>query len=184
MRKLKLQMQVSVDGFVAGPEGQLDWMTWNWDDELKKFVSELTDSMDTILLGRKMTAGFVNYWESVKPDNPEFPFAKKMVDAPKIVFSKTQKNVSGINTSITNADLTEVVNKLKSQSGKGIIVYGGAGFVASLIDNNLIDEFYLFMNPTAIGNGMKIFSNQIKLQLLESTKYECGIVLNKFILNN
>ena len=62
MRKLKLQMQMSVDGFVAGPEGQLDWMTWTWDVRLQDFVRELTDSVDTIVMGRKMADGFMRHW--------------------------------------------------------------------------------------------------------------------------
>jgi len=71
---------MSVDGFVGGPNGELDWMTWNWDDALKNFVNELTDSVDTILLGRKMTDGFVNHWTNIvknRPDDGSYPFAKK-----------------------------------------------------------------------------------------------------------
>ena len=65
MRKLKLQMQVTADGYVAGPQGQLDWMTFNMDAPLLAFINELTDNSDTILLGRKMTQGFITYWESL-----------------------------------------------------------------------------------------------------------------------
>lgn len=61
MRKLKLQVQITVDGFVAGPNGELDWMTFSWEDKQREYVNALTDSSDTILLGRKMTDGFVNY---------------------------------------------------------------------------------------------------------------------------
>src|SRR5437762_167817 len=91
MRKLKLQMQMTVDGFVAGPQGQLDWMTWDMDEELIAFINHLTDTSDTILLGRKMTEGFIKYWEQVvtQPDSPEYTFAQKMVRIPKVVFSKT-----------------------------------------------------------------------------------------------
>ena len=64
-------MQITVDGFVGGPEGQLDWMTWNQSDQLIAFINHLTDTSDTILLGRKMTPGFVSYWESVKADSPD-----------------------------------------------------------------------------------------------------------------
>src|SRR5882762_3670607 len=105
MRKLKLQVQLSVDGFVARPDGALDWMTWTLDDKLIQFILSLTDSSDTILLGRKMTDGFVSYWEDVinnKPDSPEFPFAKRMVDYTKVVFSKTQKSIAGKNLVIEN----------------------------------------------------------------------------------
>src|SRR6266850_8402564 len=73
MRKLKLQMQITVDGFVAGPEGQLDWMTWDMDEKIVGFINHLTDTSDTILLGRKMTEGFIKYWEGVvaNPSSPE-----------------------------------------------------------------------------------------------------------------
>ena len=82
MRKLKLQMQITVDGFVAGPNGELDWMTWAMDEKAVALVNHLADTSDTILMGRKMTPGFVTYWEGVKPDSPEYDFAQKMVGIP------------------------------------------------------------------------------------------------------
>mgnify|MGYP002633797651 CR=1 FL=1 len=63
MRKLKLQIQLSIDGYIAGPNGEMDWMIWNWDDELKNFVTEITESTDTIVLGRKLAQGFIPNWE-------------------------------------------------------------------------------------------------------------------------
>src|SRR2546427_5726604 len=93
MRKLKLQVQMSVDGFVAGPEGQLDWMTRNLDEGVIGRIVQITGSSDTILLGRKMTDGFIKYWEAVKPESPEYIFARRMVDTPKVVFSKTLTRV-------------------------------------------------------------------------------------------
>jgi dihydrofolate reductase len=161
----------------AGPQGQLDWMTGSWDERLATFVNELTGSSDTILLGRKMTEDFITYWENVinnQPDSHEFTFAQKMVTMKKIVFSKTQKTLE-------NRDLVTSVNALKNQSGKDIIVYGGANFVSSLIDNNLIDELHLFINPIAIGEGLSIFTNRRPLQLANSTAYKNGIVVNKYI---
>ena len=100
MRKLKLQMQVTVDGRVAGPEGQLDWMTLDMDAGLLDFINRLTDTSDTILLGRKMTDGFIKYWEQVvtQKDSPEYDFAQKMVGMPKVVFSRTLKHVEGTPT--------------------------------------------------------------------------------------
>lgn len=186
MRKLKLQMQITVDGYVAGPEGQLDWMVISWteDKALIDFVVALTDSSDTILMGRKMTAVFTNYWENVvnnQPDSPEFDFANKMVDMKKIVFSKTQKTIPGKNVQVENGDLVKAVNALKNQPGKDIVVYGGANFVSSLIDNNLIDELYLFINPVAIGEGLSIFKNRKRLQLSSSTAYKNGIIVNKYV---
>ena len=182
MRKLKLQMQITVDGFVAGPEGQLDWMTWEMDEKLIAFINHLTDTSDTILLGRKMTDGFIKYWEAevAKPEGPQYSFAGKMVDMPKVVFSKTMTRVEGRNVRVESGPLPQAVSRLKEQAGKDIVVYGGATFVSSLIENGLIDELNLFVNPVAIGNGMRIFSVRRPLKLTSSTAYPCGIVVDTY----
>ncbi len=182
MRKLKLQVQLSIDGFVAGPNGEMDWMTWGMDAALLKYINDLTDSVDCILLGRKMTDGFVNYWQSVmqNPDSPEFPFAKKMCDTPKVVFSKTLERSEWDNTTLAKGDITDEVNRLKGEPGKGIIVYGGAEFVSNLIKHNLIDEYHLFINPAIIGNGMSIYKNiekRMNLKLVKASSFDCGIVV-------
>jgi dihydrofolate reductase len=175
---------MSVDGFIAGPNGELDWLTWNWDDNLKQYVDELTESIDTILLGRKMTDGFVGHWSNVKPNDPEYDFAKKMVDTPKVVFTKTLSKSNWKNTVLAKGDLADEVNKLKNQKGKDIIVYGGASFDSSLIKAGLIDEFHLFVNPTAIGKGLAIFkdvSQRQNLKLVKATPFDCGIVVLNYV---
>jgi dihydrofolate reductase len=180
MRKLKLQMQISLDGYVARPNGELDWMTWDQDDELIQFIHSLIDSSDTILLGRKMTDGFVSHWENVvnnQPDSPNFLLAKKMVDNPKVVFTKTLDKSTWNNTTLAKGNLAEGIANLKKQKGKDIIVYGGAGFASSLIKEGLIDEYHLFVNPTAIGNGMTIFKSLDRTQKfspIQSKFYSCG----------
>jgi dihydrofolate reductase len=182
-------MQISADGYVAGPNGELDWMTWDLDENLLNFINSLTDSSDTILMGRKMTDGFVTYWENVvnnQPDSPEYSFAQKMVNLPKIVFSKTVKNISGKNVSVENGDLANAVNNLKNKSGKDIIVYGGADFVSSLIKEGLIDEFNFFVNPVLIHKGRRIFDKldrRQKLTSLGSTPYDCGVIVNRYQLS-
>jgi dihydrofolate reductase len=183
MRKLKLQMQVTVDGNVAGPEGQLDWMTFDMDPGLIAFITHLTDTSDTILLGRRMTDGFVKYWEHVltQKDSPELGFAQKMVGLPKIVFSKTVHHVEGKNVRVENGDLVGAVKQLKSQAGKDILVYGGATFVSSLIEHGLIDEINFFVNPVAIGSGMRVFTGKTPLKLAASTAYPSGIVVNTYL---
>jgi dihydrofolate reductase len=183
MKKLRLQMQVSVDGYVAGPEGQLDWMTFDTDPALLEFVNQLTDASDSILMGRKMSPEFLNYWENIvdnQKDSPEFTFAQKMVKIPKIVFSKTLNDIKGKNARVEKGDLKEEVNKLKKQAGKDLIVYGGAGFVRSLIQENLIDDYYLAINPIAIGKGMSIFFDRTPLKLIKSTGYGDGVVVNHY----
>lgn len=186
MRKLKLQMQQTIDGYIAGINGELDWMTFGTDDQLSQVVNSLTDTSDTILLGRKMTEGFINYWEDVvnnQPNSPEFSFAEKMVNTPKIVFSKTIKSISGKNITVENGDLVTAINQLKNQSGKDILVYGGANFVSSLLKNNLIDELNLFVNPAAIGKGMEIFVERTNLKLINAKAFECGEVLLQYKIN-
>jgi dihydrofolate reductase len=172
-------MQITVDGFVAGPNGELDWMLM--DGEGMDIVNEIIDNSSVILMGRKMAPEFINYWENVvnnQPESPEFSFAHKMVDTPKIVFSKTVSSMAGKNVTVENGDLVEVVNRLKSQPGKDLLVYGGAGFVSALIDNNLIDEYYLAVNPVAIGEGMRIFKGRNKLAMINAIVYKNGMVLN------
>jgi dihydrofolate reductase len=115
-----------------------------------------------------------------KPNDPEYAFAKKMIETPKVVFTKTLNKSKWVNTDIATGDLTEEINKLKRQNGKDIIVYGGASFDSSLIKAGLIDEFHLFINPAAIGNGMTIFKDLNEMQkftLIKSIAFECGIVL-------
>lgn len=180
MRKLKLQVQMSVDGFVGGPQGELNWMIWDWDDQIKEYVNELHTSVDTILLGRNMTDGFVTHWSSITdPNDPSYAFARIMVETPKVVFTKTLETSPWENTTLAKGDLAEEVNRLKKMPGKDIIVYGGASFNASLIKAGLIDDLHLFINPVAIGNGLSIFKELEQMQhftLISATAFPCGIV--------
>lgn len=179
MRKLKLQMQLSVDGFVGGPNGELDWMTWNWDDKLKEHVLKMHDNVDTILLGRKMIPDFVTTWEKLDADpKTADEFSSKMVNTEKIVFSKTLKELDPEwkNIRLEHGDLKEVITELKRKEGNDIIVYGGANFVSNLILAGLIDELNLFVNPVAIGKGLEIFTGDTKLELVDAQSFPCGVV--------
>ena len=98
-------------------------MTFTPDEEFIRFCNSLIDSSDTILLGRKMTDDFVKYWERVLSKDPDIPFAKKMVNTPKIVFSRTLEKSIWTNTILATGNLTEEINNLKNQKGKDIIVY-------------------------------------------------------------
>lgn len=184
MRKLKLQVQISVDGYVGGPEGDHDW-TVKADEKLWQFMNEVADSSDTLLLGRKMAEDFVGHFEAFKPDNPRFSFAQKMVNFQRIIFTSTLDKPFGINTSLAKGNLADEIAKLKNQSGsssgdKDILVYGGARFVSSLIAGGHIDEFLFFVNPVLINKGMRIFDlldKRQKLSLISATPYECGIAV-------
>lgn len=182
MRKLKLQVQMTVDGYIAGPNGEMDWTTFNWDNELKKYVNEITEPVDCIVLGRKLAEGFIPYWATVaaNPDDPEFTSGKKFTGTHKVVFTKTLDKPKWDNTVLAKGDLVHEITQLKKQDGNDIIAYGGATFVSALIKQGLIDEFHLFINPTAIGNGMTIFKeldSKQDLTLVKSTSFDCGIVV-------
>jgi len=157
-------------------------MTWNWDDELKQYVTDLTEPIDTILLGRKMAGGFIAHWAGVaeNPENPEYSAGKKFTDTPKVVFTKTLDRSEWDNTTLAKGDLSEEITRLKNQDGGDMIVYGGAEFVSNLVKENLIDELNLFINPTAIGNGLAIFKDRTNLKLLKNQPFECGIVLLQY----
>ncbi len=191
MRKLKLQIQMTVDGFVGGPNGENDWVfvSGTPDPEAMQqiiaFGVGLAGGCDTLLLGRKLAAsGFCGYWENVadnQPDNPWHPLAQLIADHRKIAFSSTETTLPGRNLEVENGDLATAVQALKEQPGKDILVYGGAGFVSSLISLNLIDEYYIITNPVAIGAGLSIFKERKLLKLDSSVAYKSGKVLNKYL---
>ena len=173
MRKVILQMNMSLDGMIAGPNGEMDWMLWN--DELDKFAEEILDSSDTILLGRKTAKEFLDYWPEDKSE-----FARKINEYPKIVFSKTMTSIESksTNVSIINDNILEEVTKMKEQPGKNIVLYGGAGIVQSLAKLDLIDEYRLVLNPVVLGSGTPLFKNdKFKLKLLKTEMTKIGCVI-------
>lgn len=103
-----------------------------------------------------------------------------MNNSKKIIFTKTLDKAEWDNTVLAKGDLVDEINQLKKQQGKDIIVYGGGTFVSTLIRAGLIDEFHLFVNPTALGNGMTIFKERINLKLIKATPFSCGIVVLKY----
>ena len=186
MRKLKLQMQTSFDGFVStGPNDDQTWVTWAL-EEIKSHVLELFDTSDTILIGRKLAVDYIPFWEDTvtKPEHEMVEMAKRIVAAKKIVFTKTLDHSLWPNTVLAKGNLTEEVNRLKQQSGKDLIVYGGSSFVAALIKEKLIDEFHFFVNPVVLGKGVSVFEqldDPQQLQLVKSVTYNSGIVLMQYV---
>lgn len=131
---------MSVDGYIAGPNGEMDWMVWDWDDELKAYVTGITEPVDCIVLGRTLAQGFIPHWAS----NPKEEGADKMNQTAKVVFTKTLETSEWDNTVRAKGDLTEEITKLKKQDGKDIIAYGGGTFVSALIKQGLIDASFVY----------------------------------------
>lgn len=181
-------MQVSLDGFVCGEQGEMEWMTWDWDDELKKYVEELTAPCDLLLLGHNLATGFIPHWQGLADDPATSEdFVVKMASISKIVFSHSSVSLAEQasellwrNTSFGGLNLVREITDLKNQEGGDIICYGGADFVASLTRANLIDEYHLFVNPAVIGKGKVIFNKLEKplpLQVQKVHKFDCGVVV-------
>ncbi len=148
---------MSLDGYIAGPNGEMDWLTFDWDDGLKAYITDLTESIDCILLGRNLAQGFIPHWASVakNPDHEEHIAGVTFTETPKVVFSKT------------------------------LAEYGGATFVSHLIQHGLIDEYHLCVNPVAIGDGLPIFQeleSKQNLQLVKAIPFDCGIVVLNYAL--
>jgi dihydrofolate reductase len=178
MRKVKLQMQVTLDGYVAGPNGEMDWMTWNWDEELTAYVGSITELIDLIILGRVLAEGFIPVWKQRLEELGPQDGAEKMVNTPKVVFTKTMTENPWGNTSLATGDIAEEMYKLKNLPGGDIMVYGGAGLASAMIKHNLIDEYHIFINPVVIGEGMTIYNElqgRLNLNLVEARSFPCGI---------
>ena len=191
MRKLILQMQMSVDGFVGADEDH-HWQLWEWgddsawDDELKRDFNAVFAGVDTILLSRKMAEeGYLTHWGNAAkkfPHDPFYAFAQRIVEARKVVLSDRLKASRWERTTVASGDLPREVKALKAGEGGDMAVFGGAGFASSLIAAGLVDEFQLFVNPAVLGAGQRIFDQGgfETLRLLGSKAYACGMVVNRY----
>lgn len=181
MRNLIFFMHTSMDGFVAGPNGEMNWI--KFDDDLFDFVGTMTDQADTALYGRVTYEMMQSYW----PTAGEKPNATKhdiehstwYNKVSKVVLSKTIQESGLHNTRVINDQLSDNINKLKQQDGKNILIFGSPGASQSLLNLGLIDEFWLFVNPIILGQGMPLFKDitgTTKLKLVASKTFACGVM--------
>ena len=157
MRKLKLQIQMTIDGFVAGPNGENDWVFSSGTpgpealQEMIGFGVERAAGCDTILLGRKLAAsGFCTYWEGVadnQPDNPWRPLAKLIADHRKIVFSRSETTLPGRNLEVENGDLATVVQSLKTNPARISWFMAAPGLLARSSALTLLMNIILSLTP-------------------------------------
>jgi len=182
-------MQVSLDLFISGIESGMNWMiwpysgAWTWDEELKKYFTEVTASNDTILLGWDMAdGGYIDHWTDIakQRNNSQSVFATNVVAAHKHVFSRTKRRSRWDNTTTTTEDLATEVLRLKNLPGQDMIVYGGATFANALVRTGLIDEYHFIINPAILGKGVSIFTKMDDILLLmpvSAKVYPCGIMV-------
>ena len=177
-------MHVSLDGFVAGQNGELDWV--KIDQEIFDYVGKRISEGDTALYGRVTYQMMENYWPTAgdkpKASKHDVEHSKWYNNVHKVVLSKTMKGSGLTNTKIISDNLPDRVNEIKqSRDGgsKEILLFGSPTATHSLIQLNLIDGFWLFVNPTILGRGIPLFTDikdKIKLKLLPTTRqFACGV---------
>jgi dihydrofolate reductase len=182
MRKVIYSMGVSLDGFTAGPDGEIDWTAP--DEELHRFHNQQTREVGAQLCGRGLYEAMV-YWETAD-ENPsatdfELEFARIWQELPKIVFSRTLERVEG-NATLVGDGIAEQVAKLKDQPGKDLAV-GGAGLASSFTKLGLIDEYRLFVSPVVLGGGTPYFpslDDRINLELVETQTFGARVVYMRY----
>jgi dihydrofolate reductase len=181
MRNLIFFMHTSLDGFVAGLNGELDWISL--DDAMFDFVATMTEQADTALYGRVTYELMQSYWpkageqpNATKHDKEHSTWYNKVS---KVVLSKTIQETGLHNTRVIGDHLSDNINKLKQQEGKNILIFGSPRASQSLLNEGLIDEFWLFVNPIILGKGMPLFKNitgTTKLKLVESKTFARGVI--------
>jgi dihydrofolate reductase len=182
MRKVIYSMSMSLDGYIAGPDGTFDWSAP--DEELHRFHNQRVREVGAHFCGRRLYETMV-YWETADqdPSAPEhvLEFARIWQALPKIVFSNTLETVEG-NTRLATGGVAEEVAALKQQPGKDIAV-GGAGLASSFVKLGLIDEYQLFVNPVVVGGGTPFFpalDEQINLELVETRTFGSRVVYLRY----
>jgi dihydrofolate reductase len=182
MRKIVLMMSVSLDGFMEGPNRELDWHMV--DDEVHRHFNEQLGAMGAFLNGRVMYEGMAGFWPTADSDpsstGPMVEFARIWRDMPKIVYSTTLERADW-NTTVVRDVVVEEVMELKAQPG-GDLALGGADLAASFMRHDLIDEYRLYVHPVVIGTGKRLFPSdtRVDLRLVETRPFGNGVVLLRY----
>jgi dihydrofolate reductase len=178
MRKVIVSNLISLDGFIAGPKGEIDW--FGWDKELESYSKEQLGSMGTILFGRVTYELMAGYWPTATADTIDQIIINAMNNLPKVVFSKTLYKVEWNNSRLVKDDIEGEVAGLKRGPGKDIVIYGSGSIVSALAQAGLIDEYRIFVNPVVLGSGKPQFgdiNDRINLKLLSTKTFGNGLVL-------
>jgi dihydrofolate reductase len=176
MRKLILQMGLSVDGIVAGGPPGPSASDAGEDEGVRRWKIDSLDQVGTHIMGRVAYEEMAAYW----PYNGPAHYADRMNNLPKVVFSKTLKHAEWNDSRIARGDVAEEIAELKGEPGKDIMVHGGASFVQALSRHRLIDEYRLVVQPVALGSGMPLFKDlaaPLRLRLVESRAFPDGTAI-------
>ena len=181
MRKIVVCMHTTLDGFVGGPHGEMDWI--HVDEEMFEYAGKQTDEADTALYGRVTYEMMEGYWPTAA-DQPgatkhDIQHSHWYNSVQKIVLSRTLNGDNLKNTKIIRDNIPGEINKIKQQPGRNILIFGSPTAVHSLLQENLVDEFWLFVNPVILGQGIPLFAginDKLKLKLLFTKVFSSGVV--------
>lgn len=181
MRKLVVFLHSSLDGFVEGPQGDMDigWITYN--HELEDFANEVLQTADTIVWGRKTYEMMYDYWPTV-PSNEnasehELNHAKWIENVEKVIFSKALNSIDWHNSRLVKKNVKDEIIHMKQQEGEDIVVLGSPRFAHYLMQLDVVDEYKITVSPTLIGKGLPLFQNiheQVDLKLIDNKTFESG----------
>jgi dihydrofolate reductase len=183
MRRLIVSNLMSLDGFVAGPNGELDWFVHEGfmiGTEFGQYARELISSVDAILLGRLTYEEFVGYWPTATDNDPVI--TERMNGLPKLVFSRTLNKVGWgkwNNAKLVKENAAGEVNRMKQEPGKDLVIYGSGDLASSFMRFGLIDEFQIFVQPIVLGKGkpqFKDLNERFKLKLITAKPFKSGAV--------
>lgn len=181
MRKLILLIHASLDGFVAGPNREMDWI--KVDEELFDFVGKITDQADTALYGRTTYQMMESYWPTAgdKPNASKHDIQHSLwyKSVAKVIISNSIKGSDIPKVQIISSDIPGQIQHLKQQPGKNILILGSPTASHSLMQYNLIDEYWVFVNPILIGAGIPLFKNindKVNLSLVRTHIFSSGVI--------
>ncbi|OGO38737.1 MAG: deaminase [Chloroflexi bacterium RBG_16_57_11] len=180
MRKIVMLNRISLDGFFAGLNGEIDWFIH--DPEVDQAAHEMMQP-DTLLLGRVTYQMFESYWPPIAmdPDAPEEAriIANELNQMNKVVFSKTLEEVTWVNTKLVHDGIVGEVEMLKQGAGPDITIFGSGSIVQQLTNRGLIDEYLIIVTPVVVGTGKPLFKDvqNINLKLLDTRNFKSGNVL-------
>lgn len=182
MSKLIGQMELTLDGFMTGPNGEMDWFSLDpdaWQLRVDKF-----SGIGTVLLGRKNYQGFAGFWPTMAQNPAASPtdqtFSKWLDAIPKVVFSHTLKEADWQHSRLATRDFAEEVQQLKVQGGKDILIMSSASLIQEAARLDLLDELWLTIHPVTLGQGRELFEQRLSLQVLESHVFTSGQIFVRY----
>jgi dihydrofolate reductase len=175
MKKVIFQMSVSLDGYIEGPNLEIDWHLV--DDEFNAYAVEMLKASDVLIMGRKTYELMAGYWPTAADNDPVVK--EEMNGTPKLVFSRTLKKVEWQNSRLAADSIANEVARLKRVPGDGVVPVGGSELAASFLEQGLLDELHVILTPILLGGGKTVFDGIKKrypLRLLSTQKFNSGNV--------